>query len=423
MENKEGKPKADLRKVSLEKVKIGLPLSEDQKLVLRKLVEWLRNSNEQFITVGGYAGTGKTTLISVLRQVIKQSSPEVRVAFGCYTGKASQVLMNKLRLLEAVFKGDYGGTIHSLMYSPEMDDKGRVVKWVRNKVIEQQLIIIDEASMVDERIWEDLRSYEIRMIVVGDHGQLPPIASNHVERGQSVTGVEGKFNLMAGPKLKLEKIHRQVAGNPILKVASLAREQGVIPVKDFGATVRKVQRGSQEAQWLWEEMLAGGETLVLCGYNRTRVQLNQAIRGQLGRESPEPVAGDRVICVKNIYENESGPIYNGMVGLIEEIRPEGEHWYEVELYFPDEDRWFRGNISRHQFNQEKLVEAVPGVSYAQIGERFDFGYALTVHKAQGSQAKRVLLFEERFPRWEPELWRRWLYTGVTRAVEELYVVG
>jgi exodeoxyribonuclease-5 len=54
---------------------------------------------------------------------------------------------------------------------------------------------------------------------------------------------------------------------------------------------------------------------------------------------------------------------------------------------------------------------------------FDFGYALTVHKAQGSQAQKVVLFEERFSKMDDETWCRWLYTGVTRAGEELYIIG
>ena len=55
------------------------------------------------------------------------------------------------------------------------------------------------------------------------------------------------------------------------------------------------------------------------------------------------------------------------------------------------------------------------------GDLFDFGYALTVHKAQGSQAKRVILFEERFSQMTDDEWRRWLYTAVTRAEEELFI--
>jgi len=400
-----------LRNVSLRNIKIDLPLSEDQQSVLKDLVEWISRSEEPFITVGGYAGTGKTTLIGVLRQVIKQSSPEARVAFACYTGKAGQVLGNKLADQRAVYKGDKMGTIHSLMYEPEMDDQGRVLKWVRNKVIEQDLIVIDEASMVDERIWKDLLAYGIRIIAVGDHGQLPPI--------------EGRFNLMDNPKLKLEKIHRQAEGNAILKIATFARERGVIPALDFGPTVRKLRKRSYEAQELCEEIFnsSDDETMVLCGYNKTRVKLNQAMRGRRDRSSPLPESGDKVICVKNIYENESGPIYNGMQGYVERIEPDGEHWYEAEIYFPDEDRYFRGKISKYQFGMETMVDTVPGLHYKQIGERFDFGYALTVHKAQGSQARRVLLFEEQFPRWDREQWKRWLYTGVTRAVEELYIIG
>lgn len=406
------KPRLDLlKKISLQGMKIKFPLSADQESVLKTLVGWLSQSTQPAITVGGYAGTGKTTLIGVLRQVIKHASPEIKVAFACYTGKASQVLMTKLKELDAVYKGDTGGTIHSLMYNPETDKQGRIVKWVRNKQINQDLIIVDEGSMVDEKIWKDLLSYGIRIVVFGDHGQLPPI--------------EGRFNLMANPDLKLEKIHRQAEGNKILTLARMAREDGHIPVKDFSATVRKLSKRSLEAQELSEEIFNSSreDTLIICGYNKTRIKLNQSIRGRQERTSMEPMTGDRVVCVRNIYENPSGPIYNGMIGYVDRIMREGDHWYTAEIYFPDEDRYFMGNISKYQFDSESMIMQVPGVGYKNIGERFDFGYALTVHKAQGSQANRVLLFEENFPKWDRDQWKRWLYTAVTRAVEELYIIG
>jgi exodeoxyribonuclease-5 len=84
---------------------------------------------------------------------------------------------------------------------------------------------------------------------------------------------------------------------------------------------------------------------------------------------------------------------------------------------------FDGIMIRSQFGAPALVESIEGVKHKELGDRFDFGYALTVHKAQGSQARTVVLFEERFQKSDDEQWRRWLYTAVTRARENLYIIG
>ncbi|MBL7159262.1 AAA family ATPase [Candidatus Microgenomates bacterium] len=389
----------------------GLDLSQDQKQVLTDLTDWLKKPKGQSITVGGYAGTGKTTLIGVLRKMIKNISPKARIAFACYTGKASQVLKSKLLEQKSLYSKDFCGTIHSLMYSPRLDKHGKIIGWRRNRSIPYNLIIIDEASMVTENIWHDLKSYGILIICVGDHGQLPPI--------------DDGFNLMEKPILRLERIHRQAKGNPIIQVANLARTSGNIPTKQYSLAVKKLKKQTSEAQSLCQKIFAdyNNQTLILCGRNRTRVYLNQKIRNILGHHSNEPINQETLICLKNNYENPDGPIFNGMLGKLLEIKPHKEHWYKTEIYFPDEKRYFKGLISKYQFNQERFIEEVKGIHYKEIGDRFDFGYALTVHKAQGSQANRVLLFEEPCSHWPGELWNRWLYTAVTRAIKELYIIG
>ena len=193
-----------------------MELSEDQIRCLNKLREWVvaNIKKNSFITMGGYAGTGKTTLIGKLRKDLKLQYPNIKIAFACFTGKAARVLKNKLTEAEAVCEGDSCGTIHSLIYSPIENDKKEIIGWKRRNEMEADLIIIDEASMVDENIWKDLRSYGKPIIAVGDHGQLPPI--------------NGNFNLMERPILRLEQIHRQMAENPIIKLSIMARKEGKI---------------------------------------------------------------------------------------------------------------------------------------------------------------------------------------------------
>ncbi len=385
-----------------------MKLSTDKKEILLKLSSWLKDQSSQHISVGGYAGTGKTTLIALLRAIISKKQPKLKIAFACYTGKATQVLQNFLKSTNSIFPSDFIGTIHSLIYTPIINKKGAIVGWDKKQKLEFNLIIIDEASMVSEEIWQDLISFKLPIVVFGDHGQLPPIGSH--------------FSLMSNPNLKLETIHRQQAANPIIQVSVLAREKGSVPIKQFSPTVEKFKASELETQERLGEMLSkyDKETLILCGYNWTRVKLNQEIRQSLGFSSAYPQSGDRVICLRN---NHQQLIYNGMLGTIISIKSADDNWYHAEIKMDDRKDIFSGRIAKDQFNKTQGLNFTKYRQKSVQGDLFDFGYALTVHKAQGSQAKKVILFEQRFSKMSDEDWKRWLYTAVTRAEEELYIVG
>ncbi|MFA6250861.1 MAG: AAA family ATPase [Candidatus Shapirobacteria bacterium] len=386
-----------------------MELSKDQKRVLGDLKTWWGGTNRaKFITLGGYAGTGKTTLIGYLRKELGRKNKNLKVAFCSFTGKATRVLKNKLGEAEAMGRNDTISTIHGLIYSPIENDKKEIVGWERREGVEADLIIVDEASMVDEGIWTDLKSYGIPILAVGDHGQLPPI--------------NGNFNLMKDPILKLEEIHRQARENPIIKLSIVARERGVIPAIDFGKGVRKIKRELSDSQEIIQDELKKYTTdkLILCGYNNTRVKLNKFIREALGFESQKPEKGDRVICLRN---NHTADIFNGMLGTIAKIKSKNENWYDTEIEMDDERSPYQGLIATEQFNNLTGLNFTNQRWKIMEGDLFDFGYALTVHKAQGSQAKKVVLFEERFGRDNEEMWRRWLYTAVTRAEKELLIIG
>jgi exodeoxyribonuclease-5 len=393
----------------------GSGLSRDQRHVLDSVLDWWRDGHGQHITIGGYAGTGKTTLIGAIKNAIAAERPETATAFCCFTGKAARVLREKLSAARALERHDTCGTIHSLIYIPVLDARQRVASWNLVDTIPHELVFVDEASMVNEEIWRDLCSFGARVIAVGDHGQLPP--------------VEGRFNLMEDPQLRLEKIHRQEEGNPIIRLSMMAREEGRIPVGVHGPGVEKMDRGLEETEERVDELLArhDRDTMVLCGLNRTRVALNRRMRAILGREGDEPVPGDRVICLRNNYKSEMCRLFNGMLGTVLElekaVRGRKWHWYKATIEMDGEDRPYQGDICRYQFNNREVVHSVEGVAHDKLGDLFDMGYAVTVHKAQGSQARRVVLFEEYTPLWKGEMWNRWLYTAVTRAERELFIVG
>lgn len=386
-----------------------MEIADEKRRVLKAIIAWYKQGPERkpYLTVGGYAGTGKTLLLALLRKVLLQS-PKFTVAFAAYTGKATRVLRSALEDAEVLQKQDSVSTIHSLMYSPIENEKQEIIAWKRKEKLKANLIVIDEASMVDGKIWQDLLDYGIPILAVGDHGQLPPISGN--------------FHLMEKPDLTLSEIYRQAAENPIIQLSILAREKGVIPVGRYSSQVRKLSRQDPDAQEMLADYLqmSPDETLVLCGYNSTRVKLNKQMRALLGFEGPEPQTGDRVICLRN---NHQKGIYNGMLGSLQRIRAAGQA-YDVQIALDDApEDLYEGKVLKEQFGAKE------GMNFTQFRSRslqvdlFDFAYAMTVHKAQGSQARRVVLFEERFPRMDDAAWRRWLYTGITRAEEELILIG
>jgi exodeoxyribonuclease V len=385
-----------------------IDLSCDQEKALEHLLAWQKSPQGGYLTLGGYAGTGKTTLIGVFRRELRRGKSGLRVAFASFTGRAARVLKQAISQQQALFGRDFVGTIHSLIYSPVTDKKGEITDWNRRQKIDFDLIIIDEASMVDEEIWQDLLFYQIPIVAVGDHGQLPPI--------------RGHFNLMKKPDLRLENIHRQAQNNPIIKVATIARQHGAIPALEFSPQVLKIKKTSDEAAERVADWLADYRPgmLILCGYNNTRIRLNTQIRKNLGFDSPSPQSGDRVICLRNNHEL---GIYNGMLGTIDFINKKDKDWYFAEINMDEEKDLYGGLIFTEQFNSQETLNFTNQRARLAKGDLFDFGYALTVHKAQGTQAKRVILFEERFPQASDDDWRRWLYTAVTMAEEELYIIG
>jgi exodeoxyribonuclease-5 len=423
-------------------------LSPDQVVVYDKVVTWLQDKGRrQYLKLGGLAGTGKSTLVAVLATEMQKR--DMTVAFGAYTGKAANVLGRKLRA--AGIKAPCS-TLHSLMYGPVLHDHegtsagcrggkkcvklGRIESWAKHEEIEAGLVVVDEASMVNSEIWKDLLSYNVPILAVGDHGQLPPISRDSV-------------NLMESPDLRLEKIHRQAAGNPILAFAHHVRERGdvrgFVPsddrvtfkagfmgvLEEFLASVHvKAQTaapGPFELPPYYATLL---NTAVICAKNNTRVTINKLARRCLAYEGDAPDPGDVVICLKNFK-----PIFNGMRGIFEGA----DYAYEANdygaftgtVFFPDDGKRVRGDINYMQFGREKTFEHprdVPHVPTVEAAEKwndtgllFDYGYALTCHKAQGSQFADVIVCAyDAFG--NTDMRRRWLYTAATRAAERLIVV-
>jgi ATP-dependent exoDNAse (exonuclease V) alpha subunit len=412
-----------------------LNLNKEQKTAVNEITDDLLRSGYahrpwaplKIITrvIGGYAGTGKTTTIAELRKKIYMTMPNASVAIATLTGKAASVLKNKLGTYGSLFDQDYIGTIHGLIYSAKtVWDKQLktyvIVGWERKSKddLVADIIIIDEASMVSIDIWNDLKYYDKSIIAVGDHGQLPPISGDH-------------FNLLSSPQYMLTKIHRQALDSPIIKLSKFVRDNGHIPYGFLSKEVFKLRWKSDITQKLWKKTIQfdEDELIVLCAFNTTRANMNDKIRAQLNYKESAPYPNEKIVCLVN---NHHQKIMNGQIGKVLWLMPEYKGLYRVTLEIDSEiyecmisDKCF-GEVQYTMYDKtpklKELSNYASDKGFPTIGF-FDYGYCMSVHKSQGSEWQKVIVFEQRTKRWDDNYYAKWLYTAITRAKEKLFIIG
>ena len=398
-----------------------MELSKDQQQAHDLVIDYMTPTfYKRVVKVVGFAGTGKTTLLVSLRQTFFKKNPNLRIAFCAFTGRASAVLREKLVAENCDYEGDYIGTIHRLIYIPTLsfDQKtGRkvITGWRKSSYINYDFIIIDEASMVDYEMFNDLQSYGLPIIAVGDHGQLPPINSNH-------------SLVLDNPDFVLEKIHRQAEGNPIIRLSREVRDTGKIKTGVYSPGVFKIPFTEKRCKELLGSMNhLDSSTIFLCGMNKTRVVYTEKIRKKYEFTRPEPYPGERLICLKN---NHNDKIMNGQLGTLLWLMYENEELYNATLQIDGFPEPFQTLVFPPTFGLEKYEEVFSNIDWKDLQEIagkksvnfFDYGYVITVHKSQGSEFDKVVLFEERSYYWNDDYYKKWLYTAITRAREKLMVV-
>lgn len=375
-------------------------LTDKQDAVAQGVDAWLADpAGEQFKYLAGYAGTGKTT-------IAKKLAEGRSTAFAAFTGKAAQVLREK--------GCDGATTVHKLIYRP--DEK--VVRTDTGEQLYQtefvardddpltgiDLLVLDECSMISAAMAQDLLSYGKRILVLGDPFQLPPVQG------------DGYFTARQ-PDWLLTEVHRQAAESGILRLATDVREgRGVLAPDSYGpdcAVISIEEATANEAALLkWADM-------VLVGTHRLRGHFNRQYREAQGSRGPYPERDDRLVCLQNDHRR---GLLNGEVWrAIADARESGHMKLDVPIRSMDgENRQLIAECWSHDFlGLEQEFASWPWKRRVERA-RFTYGYALTVHKSQGSEFEKVLLIDESSAFREHSA--QWMYTAVTRASKQLVVV-
>lgn len=369
--------------------------SVDQLVAIERIEEWIDHGTRD-LTLGGYAGSGKTTILQYLWPKFQEASTVVMSP----TGKASQVLRSK---------GLDATTVHRLIYkfkgvreeydgseTPVFKDEGG---WQTRDGERPRKLVCDESSMVNQVMYKDVHDRGVPCLWVGDHGQLKPVG--------------GDPRLMENPQIKLEKIHRQAEGNTILRLAHKVRT-GHIPRPFDTSNNVQVQRYKSDDH-IMSTVIEEGVDQILVPTNALRHRLNLLFREKM-RYTGDLEIGDRLICTFNDYRY---MIFNGQMFKVVDIgRSNGKVAYvrvaeETNSGWNPIDAWLPLQLSALGNPDYKSRDKIDGTVL------FDYGYCISVHKSQGSEFGNVLLIYKDIPAFDMP---RWVYTGVTRAKSHLNIV-
>jgi exodeoxyribonuclease-5 len=257
--------------------------------------------------------------------------------------------------------------------------------------------VIDECSMVDEDLGRDLLSFGTPVLVLGDPGQLPPVSG-------------GGFFTEQEPDVLLETIHRQARDNPIIDLAQLVREGKELSYGSFGSSQVINRREVDQS-----EVLAADQVLV--GTNKTRRRYNQRLRDLKEFQGALPASGDKLVALRN---DPAKGLLNGSLWQVVSAPNSSKPFMNLLIASEDdgmEKQSAKIKVLKAAF--ENPEEEVPWQTKRRYDD-FDYGYALTTHKSQGSQWDNVYLFDESWAFREHS--QRWLYTAITRAAEKITIV-
>ena len=372
--------------------------------------------HEAWTCIAGYAGTGKSTLIKFIIAAL-DIDPVKDVCYVAYTGKAATVLKQK--------GCQNATTAHQLLYRAKPMPNG-TYKFIKKDTIDYKVVVVDEVSMLPKPMWEQLLSHKSYILATGDPGQLPPVDKD-MDNG-----------VLNSPHIFLDEIMRQAQDSEIIRLSMWIREGKSL--ESFPAEGKQVQIYSKDqvvtGMYEWADQ-------ILCATNQKRNEINSLMRKMKGF-SDEPEVGDKIISLHNHWDFLSNKgewaLTNGCIGtltysyLTSKYIPRYISKDPVETLYSYFDLEEGDSFSGVPIDYKALTTGTPALDGKQsyllkknksvtIDPPFDFAYAyaITTHKAQGSEWDKILIFEERFP-FDREEHKRWLYTAITRAKEKVVII-
>lgn len=389
-----------------------MELTSKQEQGLKIAIDRYKN-HERYTCISGYAGTGKSTLVKFIISALDVDEDDV--CYAAYTGKAAQVLLKK---------GNKNvSTLHKLLYKSYPRPDGSFLRLPVDEV-PYKIVIVDEVSMAPRNLMKLLFTHKnVHVICLGDPFQLPPVDKDEDN------------HLLDNPHIFLDEVMRQAQESEIIRVTMDIRNHKPLSLMDGNEVKILTKADLSTGMMQWADQM-------LVGTNQMRVALNNQMRELLGRgDAPED--GDKVICLRNYWsilaENED-PLVNGTIGYLQDSfesfnqlpwRMGGQKIYTIQGNFLSDG----GALYKDLDMDKKLIltgeksldwktiwklNSNPKTSML-VPLEFTYGYAITGHKAQGSEWDKVLVVEERFP-FEKEEHARWLYTCATRASEKLVLL-
>jgi len=384
---------------------MGIILNNEQLELKQRLHKWRKNMDKPYFYYSGRAGTGKTTVVRAFLDDLGYENGEYICC--AYVGKAVMVLLRK---------GYNASTIHSLIYDviiknliekgyDEFGEEYQKKKSIMMFELKEKLpdmikcIVVDECKMVPDKMIKELLSFGIPIIFMGDENQLPPVM--------------GTSKILSEPDFILNEIMRQAEDDPIVMIANWILDD--IPLKYGIYGKSKIVESIPFDKHLLQDF-----NMILCGKNKTREELNDRIRKEILHLNDKKLyLGEKLVCRQNNWEECIGDIYltNGMVGFVDDIHSSRNNSKFISFDFrPDFlDSCFEDiKLDKRYFYSPYEEKKEYGLSQYN---KFEYGYVLTTHLAQGSEADDVLYMDELMH--SSDITRRLRYTAVTRARDSI----
>ena len=453
-----------------EKIRLHFPFEPtgEQNQVITDISDFVATiGNRSVFILKGYAGTGKTTLVSILVKSLPILGK--RSILMAPTGRAAKVLSK--------YSKKSASTIHKKIYWIRTNKSGNTFIKLKENTHNNTIFIVDESSMIPENsekgfgnrsLLEDLIKYvydgnDCKLILIGDTAQLPPV---HIDISPALD--EEKLELNHNKQVickELTQVVRQKKNSLILENATnlrkkIANTDYSYPKLKTNTEVMRIDTGEDLQEALEKAYSNEGinNTTILCRSNKRANQYNQQVRAKIRWQEDEISTGDMLMVVRNNYHwldenSKAGFIANGDIVEVLKIKE------TIERYG---FRFVKASIQMIDYAEEKALDVIllldtltseaPAITYEQYqklykkirldynGEKeknkkikedpffnalqIKFAYAITCHKSQGGQWENVFVDLGYFTKdMLNKSYLRWLYTAVTRASKKLYLIN